>query len=74
VVLQADKRPFGLIVHRILDIVEQEISLEHPWRDSAIRSSGVVQNKVRDLLDVDDLLNGRNHSFEEDLLPSGRRS
>jgi two-component system chemotaxis sensor kinase CheA len=73
VVLRQGDHSIGLIVHRILDIVEQEIALEHPSRNEGVRGSAVVQNKVTDLLDVEELLNGHNHLLEEELVGSGGR-
>jgi len=71
VVFRQGQQSIGLIVHRILDIVEEEIALEHPSAQGGIRGSAVVQNKVTDLLDVADLLHDRNSQPEEELVGGG---
>jgi len=71
VVFRQGTHSIGLIVHRILDIVEEEIALEHPTAEGGIRGSAVVQNKVTDLLDVADLLNEPNSDAEEELVGGG---
>jgi two-component system chemotaxis sensor kinase CheA len=71
VVFRQGERSVGLIVHRILDIVEQEVALEHPSKEEGIRGSAVVQSKVTDLLAVEEFLQQQNHAAEEELVGSG---
>ena len=71
VVFRQGERNIGLVVHRILDIVEEKVVLEHPSHDEGIRGSAVVQNKVTDLLDVEDLLQD---AMEEEFAGAGVRS
>ena len=71
VVFRQGERNIGLVVHRILDIVEEQITLEHPSHDSGIRGSAVVQSKVTDLLDVEELLN--EFEMEDELAGVGVR-
>jgi len=57
VVLCAEgERKVGLIVDRITDIVEQEISIEQVTRRHGILGSAVIQGQVTDLLDTDAVL------------------
>ena len=69
VVFRQGERNIGLVVHRILDIVEEKVVLEHPSHDEGIRGSAVVQNKVTDLLNIEDLL--QQHEPEEELVGAG---
>lgn len=73
VVFRQGEQSIGLIVHRILDIVEQEVALEHPSKEEGIRGSAVVQSKVTDLLDVEEFLQQQSHPAEEELVGSGGR-
>jgi two-component system, chemotaxis family, sensor kinase CheA len=53
VVVYAEQgRSVGLQVERILDIVEEEIVLDHPAERVGVLGSAVVQQRVTDLLDV----------------------
>jgi chemotaxis protein histidine kinase CheA len=45
-------RSVGLVVERILDIVEEDVVVEHMADRAGILGSAVVQQKVTDLLDV----------------------
>jgi len=72
VVFRQGQKNIGLVVHRILDIVEENVVLEHPSHDEGIRGSAVVQNKVTDLLDVEDLLQER--PSEEEFAGAGVHS
>jgi len=56
VVYAEDGRNVGLVVEQILDIVEENISLQQPARRAGIRGSMVIQRKVTDLLDVKELV------------------
>jgi len=70
VVFRQGEKNVGLVVHRILDIVEEKIVLEHPSHDEGIHGSAVVQNKVTDLLDIEDLLQ---REMDEELVGAGDR-
>ncbi len=63
VVYAQQGRSVGLVVERILDIVEQEIVLEHPARHAGIRGSLLVQQRVTDLLDVECVVRSALPSF-----------
>ncbi len=52
VVYAEDGRSVGLVVERILDIVEEDVVLEHMAERAGILGSAVVQQRVTDLLDV----------------------
>jgi two-component system, chemotaxis family, sensor kinase CheA len=53
VVVYAERgRSVGLVVERILDIVEEDVVLEHTAERAGILGSAVVQQRVTDLLDV----------------------
>lgn len=71
VVFRQGEKNIGLVVHRILDIVEEKVVLEHPSHDEGIRGSAVVQSRVTDLLDMEDLL--LQHDPEEELVGAGDR-
>ena len=49
-------RNVGLIVHRIIDIVEQETKLQRCSNRPGILGSAVVHNRVTDFLDVESLI------------------
>ena len=49
-------RSVGLVVDRILDIVEQEILVEKVGQRRGVLGSAVVQKRVTDLLDIHELL------------------
>ncbi|HXE57020.1 MAG TPA: chemotaxis protein CheA [Gemmatimonadales bacterium] len=42
----------GLVVDRILDIVEERVEVEQPVRQDLVSATGVVQGQVTDFLDV----------------------
>jgi two-component system chemotaxis sensor kinase CheA len=53
VVVSSDKgRSFGLIVERILDIVEENISIKQRSSLRGILGAAIIQGKVTDLLDI----------------------
>jgi two-component system chemotaxis sensor kinase CheA len=43
----------GLVVDEIVDIVEQQISLERCGRQAGVSGSAVIQQRVTDVLDLD---------------------
>ena len=52
VVYSEGGRSVGLVVDRILDIVDETLSLEHTGRRRGVLGSTVIQKRVTDLLDV----------------------
>jgi two-component system, chemotaxis family, sensor kinase CheA len=63
VVYQGKGRPFGLVVGRITDIVEQAISVDASVATAGILGSAVVQNKVTDLIDIPALIQATDPSL-----------
>jgi two-component system chemotaxis sensor kinase CheA len=63
VVYAAVGRSVGLVVERILDIVEQELVLEQPAERAGILGSAVVQQRVTDLLDVEGVVRAAHPRF-----------
>ena len=58
-------RSVGFMVRRILDVVEDAVSVERLSGDSAILGAAVVQGRVTDLLDVQGLIRGHDPTFFE---------
>ena len=58
-------RSVGLVVDRILDIVEEEIQVERVDEQRGVLGSAVVQKRVTDLLDVQELLRSRQPGFSK---------
>jgi len=56
-------RSVGLVVGRILDIVEEDVVLEHTARRAGILGSAVVQQRVTDLLDVQGVVRAAHPGF-----------
>jgi len=56
VVYSENGRSVGLVVDRILDIVETTLTIQHPGKRLGILGSAVIQNRVTDLLDIHNLL------------------
>lgn len=52
VVSSENGRSVGLIVHRILDIVEESVAMKHRTSLQGILGAAIIQGKVTDLLDV----------------------
>jgi len=66
VVVYSEKgRSVGLVVDRILDIVEDTIVCQQPARHEGLLGSAVIQQKVTDLLDVQNLVRTSNPGFFE---------
>ncbi len=64
VVVYAEQgRSVGLVVERILDIVEEDLVLERPAERAGILGSAVVQQRVTDLLDVQGVVRTANPGF-----------
>jgi two-component system chemotaxis sensor kinase CheA len=65
IVYSEQSRSVGLVVDRILDIVEESVSLEQPSRRLGLLGSAVVQQRVTDMLDVRGLIQSAHPSFFE---------
>ena len=58
VVYSDGEHSIGLVVERILDIVEEAVTLTCRDRGAGVRGSAVIQRRVTDVLDVDELVHG----------------
>ena len=56
IVYEQGERSIGIVVERILDAVEQSITIRHGAAGIGTLGSAVIQGKVTDLLDVDALV------------------
>ncbi|HTP69524.1 MAG TPA: chemotaxis protein CheW [Dongiaceae bacterium] len=65
VVYSEGGRRVGLVVDRILDIVEESFLQQHPSKRKGLIGSAVIQEKVTDLLDVHSLIRSAIPSFDE---------
>jgi len=65
VVYSKDGRSVGLVVDRILDIVEESFVRQQPSKRDGLFGSAVIQQKVTDLLDVHSLIRTAIPSFFE---------
>jgi two-component system chemotaxis sensor kinase CheA len=65
IVYSEQSRSVGLVVDRILDIVEETVSLEQPSRRLGLLGSAVIQQRVTDMLDVRGLIQSAHPSFFE---------
>jgi two-component system, chemotaxis family, sensor kinase CheA len=65
VVYSEDGRSVGLVVDRILDIVEESFVCQQPTKREGIFGSAVIQQKVTDLLDVHGLIRSAIPNFFE---------
>ena len=63
VVYSQEGRNIGLVVDRILDIIEEPIDRQQPVRRSGLLGSAVIQERVTDLLDVAALVRAANPDF-----------
>lgn len=70
-VLENEQQAFGLVVNRILDIVESAMEPMSPSTRSGVLHSCVIAEKVTELLDVPSLLR-TGEAFEPPEVPSGR--
>jgi len=74
VVVYSEKgRSVGLVVERILDIVEEDIVPQQPSKRAGLLGSAVIQQRVTDLLDVHGLVRAANPTFFEDAVVGGER-
>jgi len=56
VVCTQEGSAFGLVVEQVLDIVKEKVVLEHPAKRVGVRGTAVIQRKVTDLVDLDELV------------------
>ena len=63
IVYSENGRSVGFVVHQILDIVEETVTVRHRAGRSGVLGSLVVQGKVTDLLDVHAVIRGNDPSF-----------
>jgi two-component system chemotaxis sensor kinase CheA len=56
-------RSIGLVVERILDIVEEDVVLDRTAERAGILGSAVVQQRVTDLVDVQGVVRAANPRF-----------
>lgn len=54
----------GFLIGSIVDIVEQRIAMEAPYRKSGILGSSIIQGKVTDILDLQMILNAMNQQYD----------
>jgi two-component system chemotaxis sensor kinase CheA len=67
VVCAEEGRSVGLVVDRILDIVEANIDLQQTSHRSCVRGSAVIQERVTDLLDIRGMIRAAAPAFREEL-------
>ena len=58
-----DLRSVGLVVERILDIVEDDLSTRRPASRKGVLGSIVVQGRVTEILDVDGIIHAQGPTF-----------
>jgi two-component system chemotaxis sensor kinase CheA len=58
-------RSIGLVVDRILDIVEEELVMERPGRRAGVLGSALIQHRVTDVLDVEGVVRAYEPAFFE---------
>jgi len=70
VVVYSEKgRSVGLVVDRILDIVEENVVIQNPSHREGVRGSMVIQNRVTDLLDVPSMVRAAHFNLSEERAP-----
>ncbi|HEX4380869.1 MAG TPA: chemotaxis protein CheA [Candidatus Acidoferrum sp.] len=73
VVYSEQGRSVGLVVDRILDIVEEAIVPQQPSKREGLLGSAVIQQRVTDLLDVRGFVRTANPDFFEPALAAAER-
>ena len=63
VVYSENGRSIGLVVDRILDIVETTLTIQQTGKRAGVLGSAVIQNRVTDLLDVHNLILASDQDF-----------
>ncbi len=70
VVVYSDKgRSVGLVVDRILDIVEENVVIQNPSQREGIKGSMVIQDRVTDLLDIPSVVHSAQINFDQEQAP-----
>ncbi|HEX3377185.1 MAG TPA: chemotaxis protein CheA [Candidatus Acidoferrales bacterium] len=70
VVVYSEKgRRVGLVVDRILDIVEENVVVQNPSHRDGVRGSMVIQSRVTDLLDIPSIVRSAQINFEQEQPP-----
>jgi two-component system chemotaxis sensor kinase CheA len=73
VVYSEQERSVGLVVDRILDIVETALDMQPSARRTGVAGSAIIQQRVTDLLDMPSLLRAAHAaSVEDELALAGR--
>jgi two-component system chemotaxis sensor kinase CheA len=62
-------RRVGLVVDRILDIVEENVVIQNPSQRDGIRGSMVIQSRVTDLLDIPTIVRSAQINFDQEQAP-----
>lgn len=63
-------RRVGLVVDRILDIVEENVIIQNPSQRDGIRGSMVIQSRVTDLLDIPTIVRSAQINFDVEHAPA----
>ena len=63
VVYSENGRSVGLVVDRILDIVETTLTMQHAGKRMGVLGSAVIQSRVTDLLDIHNLILSTDQDF-----------
>ncbi|WP_461506789.1 chemotaxis protein CheW [Rhodopirellula baltica] len=63
VVYSEEGQSFGLVVDRIIDIVEAEIDLVETTKGNGLLGSAIIQERVIDLLDLPAMIQSAGHHF-----------
>ena len=61
-------RSVGLIVDRIVDIVETDVEVTRPARHGDLLASAVIQQRVTDLIDLPSLIRRADPMFSDSTL------
>ena len=59
----AGDRSIGLVVERILDIVEEVVRIQRPSGKAGVIGSAVIQSRVTEVLDVDAFVRSAEPAF-----------
>ncbi|MGA9354018.1 MAG: chemotaxis protein CheA [Terriglobales bacterium] len=65
IVYTRQARSVGLVVENILDIVEENLVVEHPGRRAGVLGSAMIQQRVTDLVDIEGVVQALEPGFFE---------
>jgi two-component system, chemotaxis family, sensor kinase CheA len=65
IVYTRQARSVGLVVENILDIVEENLVVEHPGRRAGVLGSAMIQHRVTDLVDIEGVVQALEPGFFE---------